>query len=654
MAQADAPLTQGFEDGAPAWAATGMWHVQANPEQVQVIPAIADQLVTLPDAGFLPAAAQGSSAAWFGQAATGTYCGADFTSVKQTPSDGCTSAAPERGTFTSPPFSLAGHSQAFLVFDGWWEIEAVNADIADLMQVEYSTDGGATWMQAGSLNPLDPAWGGGHQPFSDSGARSPGVWLSYAADLSAAAGAPDVRVRFRFDTLDTQRNGFRGLLLDKLAVVDGIGAVIQGGDASGFSDDLPAASVTDGSADLLDNGDWKAHFHVHLSHRTPHTVGTHWQITGAAGGVVATGTATVAPGTLTQEVTAVVPGTDPPVAVALTSATGAFVAPGTGTISLVDGTAVVSVGDPVLTDRGDGTTGLTFVVTVSPPSPLPITVDYTVTDAAGAVAASGTVTVPPGTSQVSTTVTVPAAGAPYTVTLSNASGGALAGGAGSATTAALQPPAGQLVLGVRQSGSGPTLGDTFLLGYVSGVVRYHTPGKPYQTLASGSVLLPFGTVVDARRGRVRITVEADDQGNVQSGEFYEGAFGVLQQPARVAVTVLKLALGDFSKCGASPGKRAHRSASKSIRHLWGSAKGRFRTKGRFASATVRGTQWETEDLCLATRITVVEGIVGVRDFRRRTTTPVSAGHSLTVSALQAGRYRKRRGNHAPRLSRATG
>ena len=75
-----APLTQGFEDGAPAWQATGMWHAQADPQAIRVAPAIFDKLVTLPDAGFLPAAAHGSEVAWFGQDATGTYCGADYAS----------------------------------------------------------------------------------------------------------------------------------------------------------------------------------------------------------------------------------------------------------------------------------------------------------------------------------------------------------------------------------------------------------------------------------------------------------------------------------------------------------------------------------------------------------------------------------------------
>ena len=212
----------------------------------------------------------------------------------------------------------------------------------------------------------------------------------------------------------------------------------------------------------------------------------------------------------------------------------------------------------------------------------------------------------------------------------------------------------QLVLGARQAGSGcPCLGKSFLLTLVSGTVRYHQPGKAYQPLSSGSVVLPFGSVVDATNGHARITVESDDQGNLQSGEFWEGAFGVFQQGAKKATTTLTLARGDFSACPRTSRKHGKRRAAKGaaakkpIRALWGSAKGNFRTKGRFASATIRGTQWETEDLCLATRISVQEGIVGVFDFRRKTTTAVHAGQSVTVGALQSARYRHRRGLHRP-------
>jgi len=36
---------------------------------------------------------------------------------------------------------------------------------------------------------------------------------------------------------------------------------------------------------------------------------------------------------------------------------------------------------------------------------------------------------------------------------------------------------------------------------------------------------------------------------------------------------------------------------KPVQQLWGSAKGNFRTKGRYASATIRGTIWLIQDRC---------------------------------------------------------
>jgi hypothetical protein len=61
---------------------------------------------------------------------------------------------------------------------------------------------------------------------------------------------------------------------------------------------------------------------------------------------------------------------------------------------------------------------------------------------------------------------------------------------------------------------------------------------------------------------------------------------------------------------------ANASAAKKAkgRRLWASDRnGRFRTHGRDSVATVRGTEWITEDTCEGTRTTVVKGAVSVRD-----------------------------------------
>ena len=77
--------------------------------------------------------------------------------------------------------------------------------------------------------------------------------------------------------------------------------------------------------------------------------------------------------------------------------------------------------------------------------------------------------------------------------------------------------------------------------------------------------------------------------------------------------------------------------------LWGNGKGKFRTSGKYASATVRGTIWLTQDECDGTLIRVKRGTVQVRDLRRHKTVTVKAGHSYLARAQRAASKSKRRG-----------
>lgn len=685
QASAAAPLTQGFEDGeAAGWTRTGMWHVQAEPQTVRVVPEIRDRLVTLPDDGWLPAAPQGNHVAWFGEEVTGTYCGSDFAdgTVKQTPQNGCTSTetAPTAGALTSPPFSLAGQSSAYVVFRGWWEIEAVNADIADLMQVQYSVDGGSNWVPAGMLNPLDPSWGGRHQSYTDGGARTSGSWQVYGASLAGAANRADVRIRFVFDTVDKRRNGFRGLLLDGIGVVDGLGQTITDPGAGPFTDAPVEISV--GQPELVQNpsGDWSVDFPIEGSHPANHPVRVDWTVTGTSGNPHGTGTATLPPGQTRTEVSVPVSGSDAPYGVTLANPVGGVLNPaGSSAVTPGGSLPVVRLADADAAPGTGADIAVQIAADLAPQSTRTVTVDYSATGVDGVVASTGTLSFPPGSTSQSASVSVPGEHAPYTVTLSNprnalldaaarsvatsplagitglaAGGGTLtSGGVPTTLTTAGLDPGSQLVLGVRATGGDqrPQIGETFALTYVSGVVRYKRPKGSYVRLQSGSVLLPMGTVVDATNGHARVTVETVDSGALSEGEFWDGKFGVFQGKRPPAVAELRMAGGDFGTCASGSRKKARRSARKVVRQLWANAKGKFRTKGRFASATVRGTRWLTEDLCLATRVTVEEGVVSVYDSRRKTTTSVGAGDSLTVTALQTARYKKRRGIHGPKLSR---
>jgi hypothetical protein len=207
-----APLSENFESGAPGWVADGLWHVQPQPETVGVSPAIAGVLTSVMPGSTLPASWDGTAVAWFGDPATGTYC-AGYEAIAQHPSDGCGSNGTVHGTLTSPPFAVTS-APARLDFHAWWEIAAADFEEHDLMTVQYSADGGATWTPATKLNPSGPPFGSLHQPYTTAGLRQPGEWRSYSVDLTPALGSTNTRVRFSFDSIDTLGQGFRGLLID--------------------------------------------------------------------------------------------------------------------------------------------------------------------------------------------------------------------------------------------------------------------------------------------------------------------------------------------------------------------------------------------------------------------------------------------------------
>src|SRR5437764_2462253 len=158
------PLSQGFERGLGGWQATSAqagsgWRVVSHPETVANT--IDPKLVTL-GAPFcadgatpcLPASAGGSGAAWFGDPANGSYCSP--AAAAQKPEEGCTSTGVVSGELTSPSFSLAGHASARLDFQSWFEIEAINADVADQMSVWYYTPA-LGWNQATVAPVSNPA-----------------------------------------------------------------------------------------------------------------------------------------------------------------------------------------------------------------------------------------------------------------------------------------------------------------------------------------------------------------------------------------------------------------------------------------------------------------------------------------------------------------
>jgi hypothetical protein len=315
---------------------------------------------------------------------------------------------------------------------------------------------------------------------------------------------------------------------------------------------------------------------------------------------------------------------------------------------------VLSVTGAQLVQGADGSWFVQFTVVTSNPTGHPVDFDWTVFGNSGVPVANGHGTLAPGQTQADFSVPVSGTDAPYRIALANASGASTGGTAAGAATGL--PPASVSTPGATAPPlpiGNPVFKKSFGLGVVSGTVRYHVPGGKYVTLGPGAATLPLGSVVDATKGHALVVVQINGQGTLQQVEIWQGKAGIFQV-GTPAIVELRLAGGNYSRCGTASRARARQSATRSVRRLWASGKGRFRTKGRYASATVRGTQWVTTDLCAGSRVSVVKGVVTVRDFRRHRTTIVRAGHSVLITALRTGRYRNRSLATPPKLSRAGG
>jgi Tol biopolymer transport system component len=179
----------------------------------------------------------------------------------------------------------------------------------------------------------------------------------------------------------------------------------------------------------------------------------------------------------------------------------------------------------------------------------------------------------------------------------------------------------------------PKIGETVNVSVVSGTVLLRARGgSGFSTLAQARQI-KVGSQLDTTKGVVRMASAADNKGHTQTGDFGRGVFQVAQSKSAKGLTDLKLMGGKFGSCGAT-GKKGSVAASKkkTIRSLFSKAKGKFRTKGRYSSATVRGTSWLVSDRCDGTLTTVKSGTVSVFDFKRKKTVKVKAGKSYLARA----------------------
>jgi hypothetical protein len=179
----------------------------------------------------------------------------------------------------------------------------------------------------------------------------------------------------------------------------------------------------------------------------------------------------------------------------------------------------------------------------------------------------------------------------------------------------------------------PVVGKSANVSVVSGVVYFRPPGSRSRGFGAAGGFrrltadrqVPMGSTLDTTRGvmEVQTAVGTSQPGKTQTGQFKAGSFLVRQVGGRRRPTT-EMVLNGQLKCR-STGRGRLQAAARSSRRLWGNGKGRFRTRGRHSSATVRGTSWLTKDSCNATTTSVRRGTVVVRDFGKKKNVTVKAG-----------------------------
>lgn len=163
---------------------------------------------------------------------------------------------------------------------------------------------------------------------------------------------------------------------------------------------------------------------------------------------------------------------------------------------------------------------------------------------------------------------------------------------------------------------------------VRGTVRIKRPGGRFRVLREGD-LLPNGTEIDTRRGRVTLIAAANRNGRESKADFYDGLFRLRQSKGRRPLTTLTLT--ERLSCPRA-GNASTAQRRKKKRRLWGNGSGNFRTKAKHSANTVVGTKWLTEDRCTSSLTRVVRGRVRVRDLVKKRTVILRRGQRYIARA----------------------
>jgi hypothetical protein len=173
----------------------------------------------------------------------------------------------------------------------------------------------------------------------------------------------------------------------------------------------------------------------------------------------------------------------------------------------------------------------------------------------------------------------------------------------------------------------PVLGKRINLSPLSGKVSVRLPGERDFVRLTGPRQVPVRTVVDTRHGNVRLVSARDRSGGTQPGRFSQGLFQVRQsdEPGADGLTELRLRGGTPpAACEESAGASSLR---RTLRRLRSRVKpgSSYRTRTSSVAATVRGTVWNVTDDCGEVETRVETGEVLVENFVRKTRRIVRTG-----------------------------
>jgi hypothetical protein len=165
-------------------------------------------------------------------------------------------------------------------------------------------------------------------------------------------------------------------------------------------------------------------------------------------------------------------------------------------------------------------------------------------------------------------------------------------------------------------------------------LRYRVRGLRRFGVLGGTGIVPNHSEIDGKGRGLSMTVERADRHETVT--VSGGNFIVSLASAANPSTDMRLSGGPAckasarSRAGQSSRAPAARLAASARRFLNARGHGRFRTRGRYAAASVRGTSWDTIDSCAATVVVVRRGVVAVKDLVRKRVVLVRAGHSYTA------------------------